>query len=93
MACFPVLIRADAEAVIGMDDDQGKIADAERAEGFAAEIEVTGGIEDVELFVEPVGMEERALNADLAFFFSVVIIGCRGAVGNTPKTIDDAAGN
>jgi hypothetical protein len=87
---FPDLVGADADAVEGVDDDEGEVADAQGAEAFADEIEVTRGIDDVELLVEPFGMEEGGVDGDLAVFFVGVIIGEGGAGGDAAEAVDDA---
>ena len=87
---FPDLVGANADAVDGIDDDEGEVRDSERAETFADEIEVTRGIDDIELLVQPFGMEEGGVDGDFAVLFVGVIIGEGGAGGDAAEAVDDA---
>lgn len=88
---FPDLIGADPDAVEGIDDDEGEVGDPEGAEAFADEIEVTGCIDDIEFFIEPLGVEEGGVDGDFAILFVGVIIGDGGAGGDGAEAIDGAA--
>ena len=70
---FPHGVGADADAVVGVDDDEGEIADAQGAEAFADEIRVTGAVEDIELLAEPFEVHEGGRDGNLA-----VAARCRG---------------
>ncbi len=88
---IPDPLGADADAVLGMDDDQGKIGHAQRAEGLADEIQVAGGVDDVELLAHPFGVEQGGLDGDVPLLFADVIVGNGAAVGDAAHAADDAA--
>ena len=82
---------ADADAVLGMDDHQGKIGHTQSAERFADEIQVAGRVNDVELLAHPFGMEQGSLHGNAPLLFADVIIGDRAAIGDPAHAADDAA--
>ena len=74
---IPDPLGADADAVLGMDDDQGEVGHAQRAEGLADEVQVAGSVNDVELLAHPFGVEQGGLHGNLALLFAGVVIGDR----------------
>ena len=87
---FPDRVGPDADAVVGVDDHQGEVTDAQRAEAFADEIRVTGAVDHVEFLVEPFEVEERGGHGNLTVLFAVVIIGNGAAGGDGAHPVDDA---
>ena len=67
------------------------ITDAQGAEPFADEVGVARRIEDVELFAEPLGVEQRAVHRDLVLLFAGVVVG-RGRAGSDVAHAADAPG-
>ncbi len=56
---IPHAVCADAEAVLRVDDDQREIADAQRAQAFADEIQVAGRVNDIEFLSHPFRVQQR----------------------------------
>ena len=88
---FPDLVGADAGTVRGMDDHEREIADPQRAESLGDEVEVAGGVDDVEFAVEPFAMEEGGVDGDLALALILVVVAGRGAGGDRSHAIDDGS--
>ncbi len=57
-----------------MDDNQGEVAYAQRAQAFADEISVARAIEDIELLAQPLQVHERGGNRNLPMLFVVVVV-------------------
>ena len=87
---FPDRVRAHADAVLRVDDDEREIADAQRAQTFADEIRVARAINDVELLPQPFEVQQRGGDGNLPVLFAVVIIGNRRAGGDAAHAVDDA---
>src|SRR5262249_6335194 len=87
---FPDRIRADSNAVDGVDDDEREVADAQGAEAYTDEVGVTGAIVDVDFLPEPFEVHERGRHGDLALLLTLVIIGDGRAGGDGAHAIDDA---
>ena len=79
---IPHAVGAHAEAVLRVNDDQREIADAQRAQTFADEIQIAGRVNDVELLAHPFGVHQRGGDGNLPVLFADVIIGNGGAVGD-----------
>ena len=88
---IPHPVGADAEPVLRMNHHQREIADAQRAEAFADEVEITRRVNDVELLARPLRVQQRRRDRNLPVLFADVIIGHRGAVGDAAHAVDDAA--
>ncbi len=89
---FPDRVRAHARAVVGVDDDHGEVAHAQRAEALADEIRVTGAIENVELLAQPIQVHEGGQHGDLAVLLALMVVGHRGAGGDGAHAVDHARG-
>ena len=74
-----------------MNDHQREIADAQRAQSFADEVEVTWRVNDVELLARPLRVQQRRRNRNLPVLFADVVIRHRRAVGDAAHAVDDAA--
>ncbi len=88
---IPHPVGADADPVLRVNHHQREIADAQRAQPFADEVEITGRINDVELFPHPLRVQQRSGDGNLAVLFADVVIRHRGAVGDAAHAGDDAA--
>jgi hypothetical protein len=88
---IPHAVGAHAEAVLRVNDDQREIADAQRAQAFADEIEIAGRVNDVELLARPFRVQQRGGDGNLPLLFADVIIGDGRAVGDAAHAVDDAA--
>src|SRR5206468_12646628 len=78
---FPDRIRADSDAVVGMDDDESEVRHAEGAQAFADEIGIPRAIEHIEFFAEPIEMHEGGGDGNLAVLLVLVVVGNGGAGG------------
>ncbi len=87
---IPDGVGADAEAVGGIDHDEGEVADAQGAEALADEVRVARGVEEVEFAVLPLEVEQRRMHRDLVLVLARVVIGGRGAGGDGAHAADPA---
>ena len=73
---LPSALHAHAEAVLGVADDDGALGGADGAQRLAGEVEVAGGIHDVDLHVVILHGSEGQRNGDLALdLLGVVVAG------------------
>src|SRR5439155_25136765 len=87
------LVGAYAHAVVGVNNHQGKVAHAQRAQTFADEIEITRGVDDVDFLAQPLRMQQGRMDGDFSLLFADVVIGDGRAVGNAAHPVDDATTN
>src|ERR1043165_3586017 len=88
---IPDAFSAYANPVLRIDDDEREIGHTQSPEHLTHEIQITGGIKDVELLPEPFGMEKGSLDGDLALLFAHVIVRNGAAFGDASHASDDAA--
>ncbi len=88
---FPHQLRADADAVAGVDHHEGEVGDVQRVDGLAAEIEVTGRVDEIETPPLPFAVERRAVDRDVPLLLAHVVIRDRGALGDGTHAMDGAA--
>ena len=90
MRVIPDAVGAHAEAVVRVNHHQREIADAQRAQAFADEVEVAGRVNDVEFFARPFQVQQRGGDGDLPLLLADVVIGDGRAVGDPAQAADDA---
>ena len=64
----PDPVGADAQAVLRVNHHQRKIADPQRAEPFADEVEISRRVDEVEFFSEPLRVQQRGRTEIFRFF-------------------------
>lgn len=85
---FPNRIGPDADAVVGMDHNHRQITDAKRAQAFADKIGVARTIQDIELLAQPLEVQVRGRNRDLALLLALMIIRNRRASGDSAHAVN-----
>ena len=80
VAEFPDLFGAHLDPSRPAQHDDGGIGRVQAADDFAEVVEISRGIDEVELGVEPFGVAEAQIDGVLAFDFVGGIIGERGTV-------------
>ena len=88
---IPDPLGADADAVLGVDDNEGKIGHAQPAQRFADEIQVARRVDHIELLAHPLGMKQGGLHGYVPLLFADMVIGHRGPVGDAAHSPDHAA--
>ena len=89
-AVLPGGVGADAEAVRGVDHDQGRVAHPHRPEALRHEVAVAGAIEKVELPAGPLRVEERAVDRDAVLPLARVVVRDRGSGGDRAEPAEAA---
>ena len=86
----PHHLRADPDAVRGVDHDDRQIHDPEGIERLAAEIEVSRRVEHVEPAALPLEAERRGMDRDLPLLFAHMVIRHRRPLHNAAHPMDHA---
>jgi hypothetical protein len=80
IADFPDLFGAHLHPTRPAEDDDGGIGSVQAGDDFAEVVEVTRGVDEIDLGVEPLGVAEAQIDGVLAFDFVGRVIGERRTV-------------
>src|SRR6185436_5001272 len=86
----PDFFGGDLDAGDGIDDDEGRIGDAERGARVAQEVGHPGGVDEIDLVLVPLRVGEAAGERVLAGDLFLVVIGHRGPVVHATEAVDGA---
>ena len=85
------VLRADLDALLGVDHEDAALADTESRIGAADEVVGTGGVDEVDLRALELGVQRGRIDGTLVQLFELIVVGNGVLVLDGAAAVDDLA--